>query len=69
MHKWAIHQVDVNNTFLNGVLVEDVYIAQPEGFVDPSKPYHIGKLKKTFCGSKQALRTWFDRLKATIVLQ
>lgn len=41
-----LRQVDVNNTFLNGILVEDVYMAQPEGFTDSTKPAHIYKLIK-----------------------
>lgn len=45
MHKWVIRQVDVNNAFLNGILVEEEYMAQPEGFVNPCKPQHIYKLK------------------------
>lgn len=45
MNRWVLKKVDVNNAFLNGVPV-DVYMAQPEGFVDPYKPQHICKLKK-----------------------
>ena len=41
MNKWSLRQVDVNNAFFIGVLVEDVYIEQLEGFVDYVKPYHI----------------------------
>lgn len=46
MNRWVLKQVDVNNAFLNGVLVDDVYMAQLEGFVDPYKPQYICKLKK-----------------------
>lgn len=34
MQRWVIRQVDVNNTFFNGFPEEDVYITQPEGFID-----------------------------------
>lgn len=64
-----IRQVDVNNAFLNGILVEEVYMAQPEGFVDSTKPQHICKLKRAIYGLKQALRAWFDRFKATMINQ
>lgn len=56
MNKWTLRQTDINNAFLNGILVEDVYKAKREGFIDTSKPNHICKLKKTFYGLKQALR-------------
>jgi histone deacetylase 1/2 len=38
---WSIHQVDVHNAFYHGVLEEEVYLRQPPGFVDPSRPYHL----------------------------
>lgn len=56
MNKWTLRQTNINNAFLNGILVEDVYKAKREGFIDTSKPNHICKLKKTFYGLKQALR-------------
>lgn len=56
MSKWVIRQVDVNNIFLNGIIVEDVYMAQPEGFVDLSKPHHEYKLQKVLYGLKLAPR-------------
>ncbi|KAH9723790.1 reverse transcriptase Ty1/copia-type domain-containing protein [Citrus sinensis] len=69
MNGWLIRQVDVNNAFLNGILAEDVYMEQPEGFVDPSKPHHICKLKKALYGLKQAPRAWFDRFKFAMITQ
>lgn len=53
---WCLRQVDVNITFLNGDLKEDVFMARPEGFVDPSKPDHVCKLWKALYSLKQVAR-------------
>nr|GEU96079.1 hypothetical protein [Tanacetum cinerariifolium] len=50
----TIFQMDVKTTFLNGELKEEVYISQPEGFVDQDNPSHVYKLKKDFYRLKQA---------------
>lgn len=52
MSKWVIRKFDVNHVFLNGILVEVVYMTQPEGFVDLSKPHHVCKLQKILYGLK-----------------
>ncbi|GKG22299.1 retrovirus-related pol polyprotein from transposon TNT 1-94, partial [Tanacetum coccineum] len=48
--------MDVKTIFLNGPLKEEVYIAQPEGFVDPDHPEKVYLLRKALYGLKQALR-------------
>nr|GEZ66465.1 hypothetical protein [Tanacetum cinerariifolium] len=54
--KMIIYQMDVKTTFLNGELKEEVYVSQPEGFVDPDHPTHVYRLKKALYGLKQAPR-------------
>lgn len=41
MHKWPLHQLDVNNAFLNGILTDRVFMEQPPGFVDQRYPNHV----------------------------
>nr|GEU95286.1 copia protein [Tanacetum cinerariifolium] len=57
-----IYQMDVKTTFLNDELKEEVYVSQPEGFVDSDYPTHVYRLKKALYDLKQALRTWFNTL-------
>jgi len=50
--------MDVKTTFLNGNLEEDMYMIQPEGFVDPNNARKICKLKKFMYGLKKAPQSW-----------
>ncbi|GJX03625.1 retrovirus-related pol polyprotein from transposon TNT 1-94 [Tanacetum coccineum] len=65
----TIYQMDVKTSFLNGELKEDVYVSQPEGFVDQDNPYHVYKLKKALYGLKQAPRTWYNMLSSFLISQ
>ncbi|GJY77456.1 retrovirus-related pol polyprotein from transposon TNT 1-94 [Tanacetum coccineum] len=56
-------------SFLNGDLKEEVYVSQPEGFVDQDNPSHVYKLKKALYGLKQALRAWYDMLSSFLISQ
>ena len=54
--------MDVKSTFLNGILDDEVYIEQLEGFVYPNKRGMVCKLHKALFGLKQAPRAWYERL-------
>ncbi|GJY75571.1 retrovirus-related pol polyprotein from transposon TNT 1-94 [Tanacetum coccineum] len=66
-HDFKLFQMDVKSAFLNGFINEEVYVAQPPGFVDFEKPNHVFKLKKALYGLKQAPKAWYDRLKAFLL--
>ena len=59
---WHIHQMDVKTTFLNEVIVEEVYIEQPKGFKIFSSESHVCRLKRALYGLKQAPRAWYTRI-------
>ncbi|GKA87885.1 gag-pol polyprotein [Tanacetum coccineum] len=62
-HKsFPIYQMDVKTEFLNDLLNEEVYVAQPDGFVDPDHPEKVYRLRKALYGLKQAPRVWYDEL-------
>ena len=60
--KFKLYQMDVKTAFLNGLLKEDVYVAQPKGFIDPHFLDHVLYLKKALYGLKRGPRAWYDRL-------
>ncbi|GJX28929.1 copia protein [Tanacetum coccineum] len=51
---FKLYQMDVKSAFLNGFINEEVYVAQPPGFIDFAKPNYVYKLKKALYGLKQA---------------
>nr|GEW33565.1 retrovirus-related Pol polyprotein from transposon TNT 1-94 [Tanacetum cinerariifolium] len=65
----TIYQMDVNITFLNSELREEVYVSQPDGFVDQDNPTHVYKLKKAINGLKQAPCVWYDMFSSFLLSQ
>ncbi|GJZ88495.1 retrovirus-related pol polyprotein from transposon TNT 1-94 [Tanacetum coccineum] len=65
----TIYQMDVKIAFLNGEPKEEVYVSQPEGFVDLDNPSHVYKLKKALYSLKQAPRAWYDMLSIFLISQ
>ncbi|GKB85111.1 retrovirus-related pol polyprotein from transposon TNT 1-94, partial [Tanacetum coccineum] len=57
-----IYQIHVKTAFLNGILCEEVYVSQPDGFVDPENPNHVYKVKRALYHLKQAPRAWYGLL-------
>ena len=57
----------MNNAFLNEDLIEEVYMSQPEGFIDSKRPDFVCKLHKALYGLKQAPRAWFDKLRNSLM--
>lgn len=59
---WKVFQLDVKSAFLNGVLQEEIYVEQPEGFVMHGEEDKVYLLKKSLYGLKQAPRAWYSRI-------
>jgi hypothetical protein len=60
--KWKLHQMDVKTTLLNGVIEEEVYIEQPQGFEVEDRKTHVCGLNKAMYGLKQAPRARYGRI-------
>lgn len=63
---WHLHQLDIQNAFLHGVLEEEVFLRQPPGFEDHTHPDYLCRLDKALYGLKQAPRAWHARLSSVL---
>ncbi|GJY05942.1 retrovirus-related pol polyprotein from transposon TNT 1-94 [Tanacetum coccineum] len=69
-HKnFPIYQMDVKTVFLNCPLKKEVFVRQPDCFVDPDVPNHVYRLKKALYGLKKAPRDWYDKLSSFLIEQ
>lgn len=57
-----MHHLDVKTAFLNGEILEEVYVSQPEGFEKKGKEHLVYKLAKALYGLRQAPRAWYAKL-------
>jgi hypothetical protein len=64
---WPIHQLDMKNSFLHGILLEIVYCSQPTEFVDLAQPDRVCRVNKSLYGLKHAPQAWYIRF-ATYLL-
>ncbi|GKG39446.1 retrovirus-related pol polyprotein from transposon TNT 1-94, partial [Tanacetum coccineum] len=63
----TIFHMDIKTVFLNGPLKEELYVSQPDGFVNPDFPDHVYRLKKALYSLKQAPRAWYDKLSSFLI--
>jgi hypothetical protein len=62
---FKLHQMDMKRAFLNGVLEEEVYVREPQGFESEKYPHQVFKLRKALYGLKQAPRAWYSRFRGS----
>ena len=62
-----LEQLDVKTAFLHGNLEEQIYMSQPDGFLEVGKENHVCLLKKSLYGLKQSPRQWYKRFDAFMV--
>lgn len=59
---WQVHHLDVKSAFLNGELMEEVYVSQPVGFENKKEVHKVYRLLKALYGLRQSSRAWYSRL-------
>jgi hypothetical protein len=64
---WKVHHMDVKSAFLNGELLEDVYVEQPPGFVKKGEEHKVLHLIKALYGLRQAPRAWYSKLDSSLL--
>jgi hypothetical protein len=66
-NQWMISQLDVSTAFLNGELKEEIFMEQPENFVDHQYPGRVWKLKRSLYGLKQSPRIWNETISQFLI--
>ena len=66
-NSWKMYKLDVKSAFLNGVLQEEVYVGQPDGFIVQGEEDKVYKLHKALYGLKQAPRAWYGEIDSYLV--
>eukprot|EP00253_Pinus_taeda_P032760 PITA_32760 len=64
---WTLHQMDIKTAFLHGMLQEEVYVEQPQGFEVEDQRTHVCRLKEALYGLKQAPRAWYAHIDSYLV--
>lgn len=59
-HGWDVHQMDVKSAFLHGDLDEEIYMEQPQGFIQDTSL--VCRLRKSLYGLKKAPRAWYAKM-------
>lgn len=65
-NQWEVHHLDVKSAFLNGQLYEEVYVNQPEGYVQKGAEKKVYRLFKALYGLRQAPRAWYTQLNKSL---
>ncbi|KAA3479827.1 Retrovirus-related Pol polyprotein from transposon TNT 1-94 [Gossypium australe] len=64
---WIILQIDVKSAFLNGILKEEIYVEQPQGFIVPEYEANVYKLYKALYSLKQAPKARYERIYSHLI--
>ena len=67
-NSWVLHQLDINNAFLQGKITETVFMSQTPGFKHPQFPNHVFHLHRAIYGLRQASYAWHEALKSFIIV-
>ncbi|CAI7791126.1 unnamed protein product [Closterium sp. NIES-53] len=62
---WHVKQMDITTAFLNGILLEDIYMTQPDGYEDETS--RVCKLQKAIYGLKKAPKCWYEKLEEVLL--
>jgi hypothetical protein len=62
-----MRQLDIQKTFLHGVLEKEIYMSQPAGYETKENPDFVCWLDKTIYGLKEAPRAWYSRLSSKLI--